>query len=178
MKQKFEIEVEVGERIPAHKLGLMIDSLEGIGGCYAKEVFMGLCSNAEYRPQSMLEYVNVEKQADQVISIKQYDIKKVIPGPYGSGHQPFKELYPKIRTELNKIRRELIIQALEEVLPGLFNVTRYEQDPVVHSRYVAVILNAKGIKIKHYVTDASPAMPSDICCIYQDETPIHFFNYL
>lgn len=109
---------------------------------------------------------------------KQYDIKKIIPGPYGSGHQPFKELYPKIGTELNKIRRELIIQALEEVLPGLFNVTRYEQDPVVHSRYVAVILNAKGIKIKHLVTDAAPAMPSDICCIYQDETPIHFFNYL
>lgn len=77
----------------------------------------------------------------------------------------------------NEIRRDLIISAIEEVLPGIFNKEKYEQNRTEYARELALELKDEDISIKHFKTDGGE-LPLDICCVYHNETPIHFFNYL
>ena len=77
----------------------------------------------------------------------------------------------------NEIRRDLIVAAIEEVLPGFFNKKKYEQNRTEYARELAEELKVENISIRHFQTEGGE-LPYDICCVYHNETPIHFFNYL
>lgn len=164
VKKKFLIEVETRSEIGSILIADTVNRIYGVESCRCIEQF------------------NVDPAECKTFHSAVYDVEKSKRAEYGVYNELKKEMEQSSLKVYQEIRRSLVLQAICEAFPDKTRIVevanKFNNDPIKFSYLLSVEMKANGVTIRHFYNHKCSELPSNICCIYQDDTPIHFFNYL